>query len=98
MRCTEAIQREFARRDTQYFWIANTLFVSIGVAAMVIRVLPVFLLGFPLWFATFMSLRRSARRRLIREMGPLLAASNGELLPDPPSDWDPPPPPSIAGT
>jgi hypothetical protein len=97
MRCTEAIQRELVRCKDRHFWIANTLFVSVGMAAMAIRVLPVFLLGFPLWFATFLSLRRRARQQLIREMGPALAASKGELLPEPEpvSEWDPPGPPSI---
>ena len=92
MRCTEAIGRELARCERRHYWIASTVVVSTAIAAMVIRVLPVFLLGFPLGPATYVALRRRARRQLIQEMGPALAASNGELLPEPePERWDPPP-------
>jgi hypothetical protein len=97
IRCTEAIRRELARCERRHYWIASTVLTSITVAAMFIRVLPVFLLGFPLGFATYVALRRSARRQLIQEMGPALAASKGELLPEPEERWEPPPPPSIAG-
>jgi len=91
-RCTEAIGREFARREPSHYWIANAVLVGATLAAMLTKVLPVFLLGFPLWLATYAGLRRTARRRLIKQMGSLLAAYKGELLPEPdPERWDPPP-------
>jgi len=94
MRCTEAIQRELARCEGRHYWIASTVFTSAAIAAM-LTVMPVFLLGFPLGFATYVALRRRARRQLIQEMGPALVASTGELLPEPePERWDPPPPSS----
>jgi hypothetical protein len=96
MRCIEAIQRELARREPPHYWIASTVFVSTAYAAMLTHVFPVFWLGFPLGFATYVALRRTARRRLIKQMGPLLAASKGELLSEPePERWDPAPPSDI---
>lgn len=92
MRCTEAIQRELARCERRHYWIASTVFTSAAIAAMLTHVPPVFLLGFPLGPATYVVLRRRARRQLIQEMGPVLAESEGELLPEPePERWDPPP-------
>jgi hypothetical protein len=92
MRCTEAIRRELVRCERRHYWIASTVFTSAAIAAMLIRILPVFLLGFPLGPATYVALRRRARRQLIQEMGPVLAASDGELLPEPePERWEPPP-------
>ncbi len=89
MRCTGAIRSKLARGEWRYYWIASTVFTSACIAALFTRVLLVFLLGFPLGFATYVALRRSARRHLIQKMGPALAASTGELLPES-EPWDPP--------
>jgi hypothetical protein len=90
-RCTEAVRRELARCESRHYWIAGTVFTCVAFATMLTRILEVFLLAFPLGIATYVALRRSARRQLIQEMGPLLAASSDELLPEPePERWDPP--------
>jgi hypothetical protein len=78
-RCVQFVRAEVERRSVRP-WVSSTV-VGVGVAmGMLVAGLASFtLLGLPIGVATHVAHRRLQRRRLIRQMGPGLSASVGEL-------------------
>ena len=103
LRCTEAIRREMDARTGGHLTVSGAIGVAITLGCLALHTAAGLLIGIPCAIAAFFALRRLQRRRLIAVMGPLLAASRGELPPPPrdpdpsPGDHHPPPGYSVIG-
>jgi hypothetical protein len=81
-RCDQAIERELVVRERRYYRVANGVFTGVAMVTALTHVLIGFVLSIPVGFATYFALRCRARQRVIKQMGPALAASKSELLPE----------------
>jgi hypothetical protein len=73
------IGAEVERRSARPWVSSAVVGVGVAVGLLVAGLASLTLLGLPLGVATHVAHRRVQRRRLIRRMGPALAASVGEL-------------------
>jgi hypothetical protein len=80
-RCNQAIGRELEQRSNGRVVAAFGTGVAFTLAMLIAHWLVAIAAAIPLVVAVSASMRRWQRRRLITAMGPLLAASKGELPP-----------------
>lgn len=90
VRCTEAIRRELVQRSSGRFAASMTFGTLVAVALLVVHSAAGIVLGIPLTIGALFWTRAWQRQRLIKQMGPSLAATKGELPPPPREPhWDP---------
>ena len=93
-RCTEAIRRELAQRAGRRFAASMTFGTAVAFALLIVHSAAGIVLGIPLTIGALSWTRAWQRKRLIKQLGPGLAASKGELPPPRTPDWDR----NVAGT
>jgi hypothetical protein len=96
-RCTQWVGRELDMRASTRLFTAGASGVVFALGTLVTHVATASIIGLPIAFATFYGLRAWQRRRLVKQMGPALAASKGELPPPPEEPQFPDAPPPMYG-
>lgn len=84
-RCDKAVSREIAT-GAERRWIGSTVLgTAFAVAMLLAHNVSLVLLGIPLAVLAWIGAGRHARRRTIRQLGPVMSAFKGEL-PEPPRE------------
>ena len=96
-RCTQWVGRELDQRASRRLFTAGASGVVVALGTLIAHVATASIVGLPIAFATFYGLRAWQRRRLVKQMGPALAASKGELPPPVQEPEFPAPPPPTYG-
>lgn len=78
-RCTQAIERQVVARAGTRLVASSVTAIGVTVGMLAAHTAVGLVLGLPLSFGMFFALRWTQRRRLIKQMGPSLSASKGEL-------------------
>jgi len=78
-RCTQWIGRELAERSNGRWIASSALVVVLTIIALAAGHIGGLVVALPLAVATYFTMRTTQRHRLIKRMGPSLAASKGEL-------------------
>ena len=96
-RCTQWVGRELDKRASKRLITAGASGVLFAFGTLIAHVATMSIAGLPIAFATFYGLRAWQRIRLVKKMGPALAASKGELPPPPQEPDFPEAPPPLYG-
>jgi hypothetical protein len=93
-RCAQAVAREMDLRTNRRWVTAAATGSLFALGTLVTGLIGAAIAGLPLGIATYYGVRSLQRRLLVKQMGPALSASKGEL-PPPPSEPEFPEAPPI---
>ncbi len=82
-RCSDAVERALSAANHRYIWPGFVSAFGGAVTLLVLHLVSATLLALPAGVLVSVMMRRRERARLIRQLGPRLSATVGELPPPP---------------